>query len=834
MAAPAINLQHGQLPESHKIASASELPPFLQKITQHQREFVVFDDGWRGWSYSYSEMARMVQAFRARLRTQGISKGDTVVIWSESRPGWIAALWGCLLEGVVLVPAEPQTSPELFRRIKEKVQPRIILLGDLVTGPEGTCAIPVWPLSEIEGAGDESCVKPVSLNSDDIAEIVFTSGTTAEPKGVIMTHGNLAASLKPLENQLAPYRRYFRLLTPLRVLNLLPMSHLFGQAIALFLVPLVPASVVFMTSNSPEEISRQIRSRRMCALVSVPKILEVLREFVLRRFPETKNAGNSTGPLLLRWWRFRAVHRFFGWRFCCFVVGGAPLPADLEQFWSNLGFVVAQGYGLTETAPIISFNHPFNVQQGTAGKPMEGVEIKIAEDGEVMVRGRNVTQGYFQLPVETAAAFQDGWFRTGDIGELSPEGNLVIRGRKKEVIVTPEGLKVFPEDVESVLNRIQGVRESAVIDKNGVHAVLVLEPGVEGESVVQEANRRLESHQRIRSISVWPQPQLPRTSTTHKLRRAEISARIRMGLKQARSQKSEITELVQKYAPGRNITPETTLESLGLSSLDRVELMMDVEDKMGTTIDENVFASITKVGDLTRPLEVAQTFCQPAYNRSWWARMIRHVLLPAIFLPFTRFFARLKISGRKNLRDVKGPVIFVANHQSYLDTPAILASLPYPWRYSIAPAMWKEYFDAHFFPERHTRRERWLNSLIYRLVTVIFNAFPIPVSETGTRQSLRYMGELVEEGWCILIFPEGERTLTGAIGTFFPGVGMIASHMRVPVIPIRLIGLDRVLHRGSARFHRGPAEVRIGAPMLLKGDSYTELARQVEDTVRAL
>jgi long-chain acyl-CoA synthetase len=667
-----------------------------------------------------------------------------------------------------------------------------------------------------------------------MAEIVFTSGTTAEPKGVIMTHSNLAAALKPLEDQIAPYRRYFRLLSPLRAVNLLPMSHLFGQAISLFVVPLVPASVVFLTSTSPEEISRQIRSRRACALVSVPRVLEVLREFVLRRFPETKDATTSPGPLFLRWWRFRALHHFFGWRFCCLVVGGAPLSRELEQFWAGLGFVVAQGYGLTETAPIISFSHPFDVQEGTAGKPIAGLQIKIAEDGEVLVRGENVTPGYFQLPLETAAAFQGGWFRTGDLGSLSPEGNLVIHGRKKEVVVTPEGLKIFPEDVEGVLNRIHGVRESALIDRNGAHAVLVLDPGADCEAVVREANQQLESHQKIRSFSLWQEAELPRTSMTRKLRRAEIAATVQTGKKEAKKANMPLINLMQQYAPGRTITPETTLEELGLSSLDRVELMMDVEDRLGTSIDESVFASIKKVADLARPMEVTKPFPQPTYNRRWWARIIRHILLPAVFLPLTRFFARLKISGRENLADVQGPVIFVANHQSYLDTPAILASLPRRWRYGIAPAMWKEYFDAHFHPEGHPGRERWLNSLIYRLVTLIFNAFPIPQSETGTRQSFRYMGELVEESWSILIFPEGERTLTGDIGHFFPGIGMIASRMQIPVVPIRLVGLDRVLHRGSAHFHPGPVEVRIGVPMRLKGNAYSALAKQVEDAVRAL
>jgi long-chain acyl-CoA synthetase len=834
MAAPAVNPETPKAPGNASEAHPGDLPAFFGRIAQYDREAVVYDDGWRGCSYCYFDIARMAGALVVRLRAHGIRKGDTAIIWSESRPGWIAAFWGCLLEGVVLVPVEPQASTQLFHRIEQKVQPRIVLLGDLVQGPKEPRDTPVWLLREIEAARTEFPGQTPALGKNDIAEIVFTSGTTAEPKGVVMTNGNLAASLGPLEDQIAPYRKYFRLLAPLRVLNLLPMSHLFGQAVSLFLVPLVPASVVFVTGISPEEIARQILTRRICALVSVPKVLEVLRDFILRRFPETRHAAEVTRSTAARWWHFRAIHRFFGWRFCCFVVGGAPLPTELEQFWSNLGFVIAQGYGLTETAPIISFSHPFHVQPGTTGKPLAGIQVKIAGDGEVLVRGNNVTPGYFQLPSETAAAFQDGWFRTGDIGELSPEGNLVIRGRKKDVIVTPEGLKVFPEDVEATLNRIPGVRESAVIDKNGIYAVLVLEPGFEGEDIVREANQHLEPHQRIRSFSLWTQPDLPRTSTTYKLRRAAIAAALQTGTAEPTKPNVGLADLVQRYAPGRIITPNTTLEELGLSSLDRVELMMDLEENRGTSIDESVFASLKTVADLANPAVRAESIPQPDYSRKWPARLVRRVLLPTVFLPLTRVFVRLKISGQKNLDAAKGPVIFVANHQSHLDTPVILASLPGRWRYQIAPAMWKEYFDAHFFPERHTIRERWISSILYRLITVLFNAFPIPQIETGTRRSLRYIGELVEEGWSILIFPEGERTMTGEIGVFYPGVAMIASRMRLPVVPIRLIGLDHILPRGRNWPRCGTGEVRIGVPTSIEGNSYAESAKQIEDLVRQL
>jgi long-chain acyl-CoA synthetase len=262
--------------------------------------------------------------------------------------------------------------------------------------------------------------------------------------------------------------------------------------------------------------------------------------------------------------------------------------------------------------------------------------------------------------------------------------------------------------------------------------------------------------------------------------------------------------------------------------------MMDLEETLQTSIDESAFAAMSKVADLGRPTPTTKTISQPTYNRTWIARLIRRVLLPTVFLPCTRMFTKLSISGKQNMDGVEGPVVFAANHQSHLDTPVILASLDPRWRYRVAPAMWMEYFDAHFFPERHSFRERWINSILYRLLTVLFNAFPISQAETGTRQSLRYIGSLIEEGWSILIFPEGERTLTGEIGRFYPGVGMIASRMRVPIMPIRVEGLDRVLHRHAQWPQRGPVHIKFGAPLWPHGEAYTDFAKQIEETIRAL
>ena len=255
----------------------------------------------------------------------------------------------------------------------------------------------------------------------------------------------------PVEHEIVKYRKYARPFSPIRFLNLLPLSHMFGQSMATFIPPLLAGTVVFMRGYNPHDIVRQIESRRVSVLVSVPKILDVLREHVLRVAPESAEPPPGKEHFTRRWWRYRRAHRLFGLKFWSFVVGAAPLDPSLEEFWGRLGFVVIQGYGLTETAPIVSLNHPFSTSKGSVGKAIAGVEVKIADDGEILVRGDNVTTGYFGAAEATAEAFEGGWFHTGDIGEVDAEGRIFIKGRKKEMIVTPEGLNVFPEDVERVV-----------------------------------------------------------------------------------------------------------------------------------------------------------------------------------------------------------------------------------------------------------------------------------------------------------------------------------------------------------------------------------------------
>jgi long-chain acyl-CoA synthetase len=830
---------------------------FFEDVASIPAEFLAYDDGYRSWSYSYGEIGAAARGFAARLDQEGVGRGHTVAIWAENRPEWIVAFWGCLLNATVLVPIDYRASAAFLSRVSDIVDARVLLVGDAVDREAIVTTRPIWSLADLRPErleGRSRVTAPPEHAADDTVEIIFTSGATADPKGVVITHRNILANLVPIEREMKKYHRYMRPFLPIRFLNLLPLSHMFGQAMATFVPPMLPGLVLFTRSYAPEDILRQIQRRRISVLVCVPKILEVLRDYVVRLHPETAEDPGRKMHWVRRWWYYRRVHRAFGLKFWAFVVGAAPLDPELETFWGRLGFVVVQGYGLTETAPIVTLNHPLRAAKGAVGKPIAGVELRIAEDGEILVRGENVTRGYYNAPGETASAFRDGWFHTGDVGEIDDKGQLHIRGRKKEMIVTPEGLNVFPEDVERAINAQPGVRDSAVVGAvtpgsaaERVHAILVVEPSADVDAIVRGANAQLGDHQKIRNAVVWPERELPRTEGTRKLKRRELRQWL-AGQTAARpaapGSGRTITSVLERFAPGRTLTPATTLDELGLSSLERVELMMALEEAFQLTVDEAQYGSAKTIGDLealTRPLDagtarpvaIAEPIDFPAWNRTVFARTLRRASLPTWILPLARVFIRLEVHGLDRLESVEGPVIFAANHQSHFDTPAVFQALPPRWRYRLAPAMAKEFFKAHFFPEQYGRGAWATNSLNYYLAALFFNAFPLPQRESGTRQTLRYIGELVTDGYSVLIFPEGRRALDGDIGSFQPGTAMIAARLGVPVVPVRLEGLDRILHSSWKFPVRGTAHVTFGKPILLEGTDYATLAKKLEAAVRS-
>jgi long-chain acyl-CoA synthetase len=845
------------------------LVDFFQDFARISGTFLAFDDGYRRREYSYGDAVRAARGFAARLTAAGVRKGDKVVFWGENRPEWVVCYWGSLIAGIVVVPIDYRSTTEFVERVNSQVRARVILVGDDVDGQSPKSFTDVWRFADLDWTADGP-MPAVSITRDDVIQIIFTSGATAEPKGVVIRHRNVLANIVPVEREVLKYRKYARPFHPLRFLNLLPLSHMFGQSMASSIPPMVHGTVIFTRSFNPHDIISLIQRRRISVLVCVPKILGVLREYVIRAFPEAADPPPTGISIPGRWWKYRRVHRAFGLKFWAFVVGAAPLPPDIEEFWRRLGFAVIQGYGLTETAPIVTLNHPFKTSKGSVGTPIEGVEVRIAEDGEILVRGENVTSGYYdaggrdsgvgshendRLPsaeprvstTESRVLDSEGWLHTGDIGERDAQGRLFIKGRKKEMIVRPDGLNVFPEDVERALDAEPGVRESAVVGavdgaEERVHAVLVLEPGADPGAIVRQANAQLQDHQRIRTWSQWPSSELPRTEGTKKLKRRAIRDWVESGSSSAPVATADTFEaLLERFARGRALGGSTTLEELGLSSLERVELMVALEDRFQTRIDEGRFSEVSSIGDLKQLVERGTTTEQveepvdfPSWNRRWPVTLIRRLSQATWILPLARVFAHVRVEGLQHLNGMSGPVVFAANQQSHMDVPVILSALPGRWRARVAPAMAKEFFKAHFFPAGFTWRERFTNGLNYYLAAFYFNAFPLPQREAGARQTLQYIGELTGDRWSILIFPEGLRSSTGDIKPFRGGIGMIGARLDIPIVPVRIDDVDKLLPVGGSFVRPGRVRVAFGAPLRLQGSDYAELASEVERAVRAL
>ena len=786
-----------------------------------KKEAVEWSNGLRTWVWTYADLHDRICAVGRWLESRGIRKHDRIMIWGENRPEWLAAFWGAVACGVEVVPVDFRFSVDLITRIQRESQPKLLVHGDSVNAALEIERIDFKGIAELP-QGD---LPPAAVTADDIVEIVYTSGTTGEPKGVVHRHRNICANLEPFKREIEKYQRWAAPFQPIRMLNLLPLSHMFGQSQGLFIPPILGGSVVFTEEIRPAAIIRMTQKQHISVIVSVPRILETLKHEVERRF-EIAPAPSAKGWLgvITRWWRYRKIHTAFGWKFWAFVVGGARIDPELEEFWGKLGYAVVQGYGLTEASPVVAVNHPFNAKRGSLGKVVPGQDVMIAPDGEIMVRGESVTGERGQ------------WLSTGDLGEIDGEGRLYYRGRKKDMIVTAEGLNVHPEDVEAVLRSFPEVRDSAVIaaQSNGselVHAALILaDPSADPSTIVSRANARLESHQRIRGWTIWPEDDFPRTASTMKVKRHEVARRLAAGASSTPRPAAVLSPLDELLAR----KPEARLdEDLGLSSLERVELLSEMESRLGVDLDEDAFSKIKTVSELSA-LSAQSGPPGSQDSLSNWpnsvpARLFRFFMQRALVLPLFRHYIPDTVIGLEHLAELAPPVIFAANHTSNLDTIAIVDALPAQWRRRLAPAMSKDHFRAWF-----EGRNIGLG-IQYWLARSVFNAYPLPQEMSGVKRALHYTGELVEAGLCPLVYPEGARTPDGEMKKFRPGIGMMALRLRVPVVPVHIAGLFDVYSVHHSWPRRGPVRVTFGTPLRFGAhDTIESATAAIEAAVRKL
>jgi long-chain acyl-CoA synthetase len=838
--------------------------------------------GYRMEWFTYGQVLEMASRFCRELEARRIGKGDRVMLWGENRAEWVAAFFGCALGGVVVVPMDDGASADFAARVSGQVEARLWVCSRKHVADLGEVGVaPVVVLEEIktpalsrqktqgQGRGTLAGGTPalrsdshVAIGRDDILQIVFTSGTTAEPRGVVITHGNVLANVAPLEREMQPYLKYERWVHPVRFLNLLPLSHVFGQFLGMFLPPLLGGTVIFQEELGPSEIVSTIRRERVSVLVSVPRVLQSLKQKIERDLDDRgeiedfrRRVRVSEGKhFLRRWWIFRGIRQQFGWKFWAFICGGAALDAETEQFWDRLGYAAIQGYGLTETTSLISVNHPFKLGKGSIGKVLPGRDVKLADDGEILIRGGGVAAGYWDGGRRQSVVDDQGWYRTGDVGALDEAGNLYFKGRKKDVIVTPAGLNIYREDLEAALRRQPEVKDCVVVGiARGGNAepcaVVILRNDGHAEAsvaaVVERANRTLAEFQRMGMSVEWPQEDFPRTSTQKPRRNliAEFAAKqiLHRGEKDV-ANASPVAELIGRIT-GRSVAglkDNSALDSdLGLSSLDRVELISALEDRYQVDLSETRFSAARTVGDVERMLSgkarPRAEYHYPRWVLRWpvtWLRWLAYYLLmrPAMIL-----LGWPRIEGRENLRRVNGPLLVVSNHISDVDFAFVQVALPSRLRNRIATATRGESLEALHTPAATRGFFGGIYDLAQWLLGVsLLNLFPLP-REAGFRQSFAYAGAAVDRGYSVLVFPEGRHTVDGKINQFRAGIGLLANNLGIPVLPMRIVGLFELKQAGRKFALPWKIRVRIGQPMsFAPGSDPGQIAQDLQRAVEAL
>ena len=863
------------------------LATLIEDFRRHGHEIaVVRTEGNRRRSATYGEIASLAGRFAALLASHHVEPGDRVLIWGENSAEWIAAFHGCILRGALAVPLDAFGNAEFAGRIAADVQPKIAigdanLLKQLPSDADHHfphIAFEDWPtllpqdeLGPIEG-----------LNRDTPLQILFTSGTTGDPKGIVHTHGNVLASIGPIEQASQRYMRYEKYVHPLRFLHTLPLSHVFGQTMGLWIPPIFRAEVHFESRLGAPRLIETIQRERISVLSAVPRVFALLKTHLEATIPNlaTRVAESRSKPAgkfgWKRWWWNRDVHRAFGLKFWALISGGGALSPSVEEFWNTLGFVLVQGYGMTETTALITLNHPFRVAKGTIGKPLPGREVKIGADGEVLVRGPMISSATWSGGELHQRA--DEWLATGDLAETQETGELKFLGRKSEVIVTASGVNIHPEDLEAVIEQQTNVAACAVValeTPSGPEpcAVLAMRSSSEAAAeaaikAIEQANTRLADFQRIRRWLLWPEPDLPRT-TTGKVRRKAVSEWVhsveaaRLGLR-SETAFAPASDWLLHLISGitgetpHNVGDELRLdEDLHLDSLGRVQLAAAIEQKLGMSPESGFLEEIRTLGELralaggsgsaadtastnalhtnqssatsetTAPVPLAipptaRNYVYPLWPWIWPVHALRAVFQETIAQPLTWFLAAPRISKQRAIDASTGPMLIIANHISSYDGPLVQYALPGQLRRHIAAAMSGEMLDdmLHFRnPERGPRYGKFspFGPIAWFLITTLYNVFPLPRTRDFQR-SFTHAGHALDRGYNVLVFPEGTRSEAGKLAAFRQGIGLLVKQSNVPVLPVALLGLGELKQTGRGWFRSGKIEVRIGYPIRFDRD----------------
>ncbi len=842
---------------------------------------------------SYTELEERILDTARRLLAAGIQRGDCVALWAPNSAEWVITYFGAVRAGATVVPIDQQSMPTTAAEIIEHARPALLVttaahrheLRELGRNYR------TLPIERDDTDAEERWPEPVSesqalpqVEPEDVAALLYTSGTTGVPKAVPLTHGNLAANARALREQKL-------IVADDRVLLPLPLHHTYPFTVGLVTALLKGAAVVFPSGISGPEITGAARAGEATALLAVPRLCEALWDSVQAAVAQR---GERAKKLFFRMLRlsiavrrttgarlgkrlFRPVHERLGRGLDLIGCGGSKLDPELAWRLEGLGWTVLTGYGLTETSPVLTFNDRAHAQIGTEGRALPGVELDIrpvtgerdAEatkpahgrvEGEIVARGPNVFAGYRGNPEATADAFTaDGFFRTGDLGWIDRKGFLRIVGRSKELIVLADGKKVFPDSLEKLYTGIELLKEVAILEEGGRLVALIVpdERAIRERGAIRQATllreeleevaARLPPYQRITAYRI-ARAALPRTQLG-KLRRHLLPEMYKRAA--ADDSKPASTEpsaedarllatergraawpwLVARY-PDKHVTLDTSPQlDLQIDSLEWVSLTTEIEQRFRVTLTGEAVSRILTLRDLLLEIEAAKLL--PA-GAGAAAAPVPEVKLPGFVMrcvgaaifglvrPLMRLLFGVKVAGLEHVNGDE-PLVIVPNHASYLDPLALAAALP--WR------RLRKTFWAGWVGVLHT-------GPITRFVSRATQVMPVDpdrdlASAIGTARAL------MQRGYSIVWFPEGRRSPTGEVGPFFGGIGQLVLDTKAAALPTAIEGTFAALPKQQRWPRFLPLGVKFGEPLTLRepntdGRAALNISGRLEREVRAL
>jgi len=790
----------------------------------------------------YAELINKVNSFSTLLPQIKLNK---VAIFSENRFEWVYTFYAIWLNKAVAVPIDYMSSAEDVSFILNDCKPEIIFYSN---GTKEVCEKALTQLNhKIEKINlDEIQIIDADNNStfldpdpNETAVIIYTSGTTGSPKGVMLSYDNLLVNIEAVTTDVEIYKKEDK------VMVLLPLHHIF-PLMGTMIIPLsVGGTIVFSPSMASEDIMATLQ-HRVTIIIGVPRLYNLIRKGIkdkinksgiaklLFKIAQRKNSISFSRKI------FGSVQRKFGGHIKYLISGGAALDKEVAQDYLTLGFEILEGFGMTECAPMITFTRPGKVLPGSAGEPLKTNEVKVI-DGEIVNRGRNVMQGYYNRPEETAAIIKDGWLYTGDLGYLE-NNRIFITGRKKEIIVLSNGKNINPEEIENkILSMNDVITEIGVFEKSDLlHTVIypdyqkAKQQGIENVEemlkwqVIDKYNQSVTPYKKIMKFSLVKEP-LPRTRLL-KLKRF-LLPQLEMISKEKIEEIIEpdfqeytlLKEFLQQQKE-TTVRPSDHLEiDLALDSLDKINLGVYLETNFGIKLTETelvAFPNIVKLAENVRDkktklsveaIDWGKIFKQQLdleLPESWFT----HNLMKNFAKVFLKLYFRLKGEGLENIPEA--PFIIAPNHQSFFDGLFVAVFLK-------NKLMKQTYFYA---------KEKHIKNKIVKFIAAKNNVIVMDLSDLKT--SLQKMAEVLKRGKNIIIFPEGTRTQSGKIGDFKKTFAILSRELNVPIVPVAINGAYDALPRGT-HFPKPWTKINIKFldPVLPENYSYDSLKDIVQSKV---